>query len=80
MSRKWTREERKQYLKEKYRHTREKMFFILAVAALFLILLSLLAWGISIRADPFLLIVLAVTILVLIPVSIFINDTLSHEV
>ena len=79
MARKWTRGERKEYLKEKYRKKKEKFFAMVAVAVFFLALLSLLAWGISTGADPFLLVVLLIIILIMIPVSIFLMDTVTHE-
>lgn len=80
MPKKWTREERKEHLKDRYRHRREKLFSMILLAAVFLALFSLLAFGISAQADPFLLIVLIVIILILIPVSVFFMDVLHWEI
>lgn len=79
MARTHTRDERKGRLKERYRRRRDKFFAMVLIAAVFLALLSLLAFGISARADPFLLLVLVVIILVLIPVSIFLMDSIAFE-
>ena len=79
MPKKWTRGERKEHLKEKYRHKREKFFTLVALVIIFVALLALLGYGISAQADPFLLIVLAVIILILVPVSVFLVDTIAWE-
>jgi fatty acid desaturase len=80
MPKKWTRGERKEQLKERFRHRREKLFAMMAVVVVFLLLLALLAYGISAQADPFLLVVLAIIIVVLIPVSVFFIDMLHWEI
>ena len=80
MPKRWTRGERKEKLKERYRTKKEKLFSMFLVAVIFLALLALLAYGISVQADPFLLIVLVIIILVLIPVSVFFMDVLHWEI
>jgi len=79
MPKEWTRGERREMLRDKYRRTRDKLFGIVAVAAVFLGLLYLLSWGISAQIDPFLLVVLVVVIIILIPISIFFVDIIAHE-
>ena len=66
-------------IRGRYRHRREKMFSIIFMVVVFVALLSLLAFGISAQADPFLLVVLAVIILILVPVAIFFMDVLHFE-
>ena len=80
MAKEHTRGERKEHLRGRYRHTREKLFAMMAVVVIFLLLLALLFYGISAQADPFLLVILAIIIIVLIPVSVFFMDFIHWEV
>jgi uncharacterized membrane protein YhaH (DUF805 family) len=79
MARTHTRDERKKHLKERFRRRRDKFFMMALTAVVFILLVALLVYGVSIQADPFLLIILAVIILVLIPVSTFLMDTITFE-
>jgi len=80
MPKKWTRQERKEHLKGRYRHKREKVFSIILLAVVFIFLLSLLGYGISAQSDPFLIMVLVIIVLVLVPVSVFLLDAIHWEI
>jgi fatty acid desaturase len=80
MARKYSRGERREKLKERYRTKREKVFSIIFTAIIFLALLGLLAYGFWVEADPFLLIVLVIIILVLVPFSVFFMDVVHWEI
>jgi len=79
MSREWSRGERKEHLKERYRNKKEKFFSLVFLAIVFLALISLLAYGISVQADIFLLIILVIIILILIPIAVFFTDVIHWE-
>ena len=80
MPKKWTREERKKHLKSRYRKKREKLFALVMIAAIFIALVSLLSYGIGAGADPGFLIILAIIILILVPISIFFIESLTWEI
>ncbi len=79
MTRKHTRAERRGRLKEKYFIKKERVFVLVFMAAVFMVLLAIASYGISVQADPFLLFVLVVLIIVLIPVTVFVVDLLNWE-
>ena len=79
MSKHLNRAERKEELKQKYNIAKERIFLLIFLAAVFLALVAILFYGISIQADPFLLFVLLIIIIILVPVSVFLVDLINWE-
>ena len=79
MPKKWTRGERKKYVKEHYYEKKEKLFIAAALIVIFIVLFTALSYAIQVQADPFLVIVLIVAIIIMIPVSVFLIDSMMYE-
>ena len=79
MAKKWTRDERKRYLKEHYYENKGKLFAFAALAVIFILLLAALLYAVQHFPDPFLIIVLIAAIIVMIPVSAFLIDAMTYE-
>lgn len=79
MSKHLNRAERKEELKQKYNIAKERIFLLIFLTAVFLALVAILFYGISIQADPFLLFVLLIIIIILVPVSVFLVDLINWE-
>lgn len=79
MPKKWTREERKKYTKKHYYEKREKLFMVAALIVIFILLFAGLGYAIQAQADPFLTVVLIIVIIIMIPVSVFMLDSVTYE-
>lgn len=79
MPKKWTRGERKKYIKEHYYEKKEKLFVAAALIVIFIALFAGLGYAIQVQADPFLIVVLIIVIIVMIPVSVFMIDSIMYE-
>jgi len=79
MSKKWTRRERREHLKEKYFGIRKKVWVLIAFAALFIILAYSIYHLLNAGGDVLLLGLLVIIFLVLIPIAVFFVDLLWYE-
>lgn len=79
MTKKWTRRERREHIKEKYSEIRQKIFIIIAFALIFILLAYSIYHTLSINGDITLLAVLVIVFFILIPVAVFFMDLMWYE-
>lgn len=79
MTRKMTKKERTEFLREKYFDVKEKLFVAVSVIIVFAILIYMLYYGFHSQWDSFLLVLLVIVIAILIPLAVFFMDTVFYE-
>ena len=79
MARQWTKGERRKRIAARYYHPRKKLFMLFVLVFVFFALLGAISYTIRVGADPFLIGMLVVALLLMIPVIIFVYDWFYNE-
>jgi hypothetical protein len=79
MARKWTRKERHEYAKEKYYSMKRKIFILVALVAVYIVIIYSLIYSFREGLDPHISMLLIAIAIILIPVTIFVTDTFWFE-
>jgi len=78
MKKEWTKEQRHKHLREKYFKKREKFLTVFFIGMIFIIVLAGLSFAIQ-SLNIALIAVLLLLLIVMIPFSIFVVDTVFYE-